>query len=144
MEGGDTAPSLWGKEGTLADGIRQGLLGDGWLLGSASALAEHSARVHRLFTQESYPADGIFEATLYFKGRPYKVVIDDRLPLYSENTPIATQRSVGGAWWGPLLEKAFAKMHQNYIRLSGGLSFEALRALTGMPTVPHLPKYYSS
>lgn len=33
-------------------------------------------------------------------------------------------------------------MHQNYVRLSGGMSFEAMRLLTGMPVILHLPKYY--
>ena len=40
------------------------------------------------------------------------------------------------------MEKAYAKMHQNYARLSGGLSFEALRTLTGMPVIPHFPMYF--
>lgn len=35
----------------------------------------------------------------------------------------------------PLLEKAYAKLHQNYDRIIGGNGDEALRALTGMPTV---------
>lgn len=34
----------------------------------------------------------------------------------------------------PLLEKAFAKLDQNYERLAGGWGYEALRTLTGMPT----------
>lgn len=33
----------------------------------------------------------------------------------------------------PLLEKAFAKIHMNYDRLSSGAGIEGLRALTGMP-----------
>lgn len=33
-------------------------------------------------------------------------------------------------------------MYQNYVRLSGGMSNEAMRLLTGMPVIMHLPKYY--
>ena len=50
--------------------------------------------------------------------------------------------SENGAWWVTILEKAYAKMHQNYVRLSGGLTFEAMRALTGMPVIPHFPMYF--
>lgn len=64
--------------------------------------------------------------------------------MYRENTPIAHQQSANGAWWPALLEKAYAKMHQNYARLAGGLSFESLRTLTGMPVVAHLPMYFAS
>lgn len=34
----------------------------------------------------------------------------------------------------PILEKAYAKLDQNYDRLVAGNGDEALRALTGMPT----------
>ena len=34
----------------------------------------------------------------------------------------------------PLMEKAYAKLDQNYERIIGGLGFEGLRTLTGMPT----------
>lgn len=47
-----------------------------------------------------------------------------------------------GGWWATILEKAYAKMNQNYVRLSGGLSFASLRALTGMPVIPHFPMYF--
>ena len=38
-----------------------------------------------------------------------------------------------GDWWVPLVEKAFAKMNLNYANLDGGMQYEAMRALTGMP-----------
>ena len=56
--------------------------------------------------------------------------------------PAAAQRTANGAWWAPILEKAVAKMYQNYVRLSGGMSNEAMRLLTGMPVILHLPKYF--
>jgi len=35
----------------------------------------------------------------------------------------------------PIMEKAFAKMNLNYDRIQGGLGFEGLRHLTGMPSL---------
>jgi len=46
----------------------------------------------------------------------------------------STAASKGGAWWMPLLEKAYAKLDQNYERIIGGMGYEGLRTLTGMPT----------
>jgi calpain-12 len=87
--------------------------------------------------------EGIFETMLWHKGNYQKVVVDDRLPMYRmPSTPISAQMNLNGGWWAPILEKAYAKMHQNYVRLSGGLSFESLRTLTGMPVIPHFPMYF--
>jgi len=45
-----------------------------------------------------------------------------------------TTRSTKGAWWMPLMEKAYAKLDQNYERIIAGMGYEGLRTLTGMPT----------
>jgi len=52
------------------------------------------------------------------------------------------EQSEDHAWWPAIIEKAYAKMVQNYARTDGGLQFEALRTLTGLPTVAHLPMYF--
>jgi hypothetical protein len=41
--------------------------------------------------------------------------------------------SSNGAWWLPILEKAYAKYSNTYASLNGGNEWEALRAMTGMP-----------
>jgi len=53
-------PSLWGSKGVLPAGTNQGLLGDCWMLASASALAEHPDRVMKMFTNTEYDSAGIF------------------------------------------------------------------------------------
>lgn len=42
-------------------------------------------------------------------------------------------RSENGAWWLPILEKAYAKFTKTYADLNGGFEMEALRAMTDMP-----------
>lgn len=44
----------------------------------------------------------------------------------------------------PLLEKAYAKFNLNYLQLNGGIEAEALRALTGKPTVVYETKDLSA
>lgn len=43
-------------------------------------------------------------------GKPYRVTIDDRLPIYQEGTTISMEQSEDGSWWPAIIEKAFAKM----------------------------------
>jgi hypothetical protein len=45
--------------------------------------------------------------------------------------------SDNGAWWLPILEKAFAKFMKTYLDLHGGFEQVALRGMTGMPVRKH-------
>jgi len=144
--------SLWGtglSDPEKSFGLKQGLINNAWFVGAASAVGEvgNGNLLKRLIVPTEYATDGLFEVQLYMHGKPYRVTIDDRLPLYSaqgteEQTPIAFEQSEDGSWWPAILEKAFAKMSQNYARTDGGLQFEALRTLTGLPTIAHLPMYF--
>jgi len=74
-------PSLWGSKGVLPDGVVQGYLGDCWFLAAAAALAEHPERIKGIFTNEDYSEAGIYQVTLYVRGQPVKIVVDDRIAL---------------------------------------------------------------
>ena len=101
-------------------------------MAAAASLAEYPERIKKLFANNVYPKEGIFEITFYMKGEPIKVVIDDRIPTAS-NAAIHAQMSTSRAWWMLILEKAYAKINMNYANLDGGFGEESLRALTGMP-----------
>ena len=82
---------------------------------------------------------GIFRFYFWVKDGWYGTNISDELPQKFKNYsryfyPWAAQESINGAFWLPLLEKAYAKLHQNYDRLTAGWGEETLRILTGMPT----------
>lgn len=47
--------------------------------------------------------------------------------------------SANGAWWMPILEKAYAKLNQSYTNLAGGPGELALHDLTGMPIKSYRP-----
>jgi len=124
------SPNLWGSKGVLPTGTNQGSLGDCWFLASAAALAEHPARIKKIFTNKSYSEAGIFELTFYRDGVPVPTVVDDRIPInegmdkaytnFGVKSPINTKPSVNGAWWQVILEKAYAKFNVNYGQLNGG------------------------
>jgi hypothetical protein len=78
----ESSPSLWGSRIQPHD-IRQGSLGDCYMVAVASALAEYPNRVKKLFVQNAYNKEGIFALNLYIKGRPEVITIDDQLPFTS-------------------------------------------------------------
>lgn len=56
---------MWGSDGVLPAGIRQGLLGSCWFLATGAALAEHPDRVKKLFVNKEYPSNGAFKVNYY-------------------------------------------------------------------------------
>lgn len=114
-------PNLWGKKGILPVGVRQGSLGDCWLLAACSALAEKPERVRRVFGNKDYPKSGIFQINLFYKGEIVRLNVDDKLPVDSKGNLINSKMSENDAWWNVILEKAFAKLNVNYLHLNGGV-----------------------
>lgn len=99
--------------------------------------------------QNEYSDNGAFQVRLFVRGEPVNVIVDDRLPAYNisramgyvENYPLINdQPSKAGAYWLTILEKAMAKLNVNYTGINGGHPGQAMRYMTGMPTVD----YYSN
>jgi len=85
---------------------------------------------------DSYPESGAFRFKFWSMNKWVGINIDDRLPVISWGSGFhtwATSKSTNGAWWTPLMEKAYAKFNQNYDRIQSGSGFEGLKALSGMP-----------
>lgn len=59
------------------------------------------------------------------------VVLDDFVPCNEKSKTAAFNHSKSGELWVILLEKAWAKIHGGYANISAGLTWEALRDLTG-------------
>lgn len=135
----DEQPSLYGEQGVRPAAIRQGAVGDCWLLASIAAIGEWPERVQKLFRGiTEYPTNGQFELDFWAFGHPAKVTIDDRLPgsiHYGKFYERFTKKSRNGAWWATIVEKAAAKYYGTYSQMNGGWMNEALWALTGMPTI---------
>lgn len=137
----DAKPELYGSLGHPAPtGIQQGQIGDCWFLASLAALSEKPHRISQLIENKHYSDAGIFRFKFYTQGKWQYINVDDQLPVMKWGSgwhTFATSRSKLGAWWVPLFEKAFAKYNQNYERIEGGLGYEGLKVLSGLPV-----KYY--
>ena len=124
---GPNGPSLYGNFGIpRPEGVVQGHLGDCWFLAAASAIAEQPERIERIIWNKEYNKQGAFRCYFWIKNGWYGVNIDDRIPTKkygSRYRPFATFPSKNGAWWMPLLEKAYAKLDQNYDRIVGGWGY---------------------
>jgi len=119
------------SQGMTSGDVKQGTLGDCWLLGAFLILA---TRPHLL--QNLIVKDGIkygFAVFQFFKnGEWQQVLVDTRLPYNREiKTPLYGHCADPTEVWVPLMEKAYAKLHKNYENLNGGSLAEALVDLTG-------------
>ena len=77
-------------------------------------MSEDSQRIQNVITESEYSAHGIFRFKFYIGGKWVSINVDDRLPVSSWRSgfwPFATGPSANGAWWMPLLEKAYAKLN---------------------------------
>ncbi|CAE8602600.1 unnamed protein product [Polarella glacialis] len=142
-------------QGAGAGAVRQGGLGDCWLMGVFACLAEFPGHAEALFEQRSLQLpDGRYSVNLFdpVQGCWRSIQIDDRVPCHSlanDSSSVAFQRAFMGAFatsgkdvpcfgqpmsgelWPLLLEKAFAKVAGSYGGLEGGLPEMAFQMLTG-------------
>ena len=119
------------KDGLRPGDVKQGLLGDCWLLGSFLCLATNPELLENLIYY-----DGIkqgFSVFQFFKDGGWKyVVVDTRIPCNTDTkTPLYGHCTDPQEFWVPLIEKAYAKLHGNYEILNGGKMVEGMVDLTG-------------
>ena len=135
--------------------VRQGAVGDCWLLSALAVVAERQDLVARVVGPAAKcPAAtrrGAFLVRLFLAGRWRGVAVDPCLPVSGRSTKVlagankvgarsndeyalAYSRAADNQLWVPLVEKAYAKSHGSYHAISGGWIAEGLLDLTGCPT----------
>lgn len=136
---GDNFPSdvFWGPNGSSSispTDIRQGYIGNCWVMAAMSALAERPERVDSIMISNDLEEHGMYAMTMYSMGVPFTQIIDDYMPMSGGNTIFA---SIGydGSFWAALVEKFFAKWYGNYEHLVGGWMNLAVAALNGSPWI---------
>ena len=118
------APALF-KDGIGSGNVVPGQLNDVWLLGALAAAANHPAQLVRNLvvseTDDGFLRSGVITFQFYKDGDWVPVSIDSRVPYgdpetVAFNSPIYGRCRDPNEVWVPLMEKALAKLHSNYVR----------------------------
>ena len=144
--------------GAGANDVKQGAIGDCWLIGALSVLATRDELLQGFAKLKIDPnadiTDDVAQAMSmgvyppmfhlyqkkgiwcfrFFKEMKWRyVIIDDRLPCNRANRlPIFGTCTNLTELWVPLIEKAYAKLHRCYESLISGFLDDALTDLTGL------------
>mmetsp|Transcript_71791 Transcript_71791/g.126757 ORF Transcript_71791/g.126757 Transcript_71791/m.126757 type:complete len:569 (+) Transcript_71791:54-1760(+) len=119
--------------------VRQGQVGDCWLLSALSALAEFDGAIAKLFKNtpsvESLPGNDFNHYTVTLNDittwTPVDVVVDERLCAKDNNSLLGCASSKTGELWACYLEKAIAAHCGGWNEIHGGTCTHAWMLLTG-------------
>jgi hypothetical protein len=138
-----TGVTMWGNNDAVDwRDVRQGSANNCYLFSALGSLTERMDLLKKNFLVQELNGVGIYAFKFYIMGKPWIVTIDDYLPFVTDNESnglkfgkLGTLEVHQSALWGPLIEKAWAKIKGSYANTNVGFVQNSLRALIGCPVV---------
>ena len=85
-----------------------------------------------MFKTQEINQQGIYALRFYIRGKPWIITVDDEFLFYFGRLRFAKQGD-NNSLWGPILEKAWAKVKGGYENSEGGFVQNGLRSIMGCP-----------
>jgi hypothetical protein len=137
--------------GAKVDDVKQGALGDCYLLAALAAVAKANPALIEQMVKDN--GDGTYDVTIYkdkgwFKKdlQPTVVKVTSSFPTDAAGNPIYAQKgstdAKGPALWVMLIEKAYAQSKGGYNKIEGGFGAPALEAITGKASTKYTVSDY--
>jgi hypothetical protein len=124
-------------DGSSSQDVIQGQLGDCWFLGALALMGTKENLLRERFFPSKQDGDqfkewGLYVVSFFKDTRMCYVIMDDRIPVFAKTGRVVFASCVDpNELWGPLIEKAYAKLHGCYKHLKGGYVHYGLGDLTG-------------
>jgi len=124
----------WGlfKDDPLPRDIKQGMLGDCYMLGAMGSLAEKPERVRQRFINKRKNKCGIYLLSVFINNIEVPMLVDDWILVDSSGSPHLAHNKRGKIWV-MLLEKAWLKALGSYCRADGGNPCNPFQFWSGLP-----------
>ena len=115
------------------DDVRQGYLGNCYLMSSLAAMTNIPQLICQLFRSFELNKNGCYEIGLNIEGQWQIVLLDDYFPCSKKTRVPIFAKPNGPELWVMLLEKAWAKINGGYLNITGGYASEVLSVFTSFP-----------
>ena len=123
--------------------IKQGNIADCYFISSIIGLTKIPNLIYNLFKIKEINSKGYYEIILFIDGQFQVVIIDDYLPIISDNE-FCFSPSLNNEIWLCLLEKAWAKINGGYANIIKGYAHHVFETLTGFPSVKLMHSSYEN
>lgn len=122
---------LDGAHGVRGDQVRQGALGDCWLLATMASLADANPEVIRDMITDN--GDGTYTVKLWIDGKRQSYVVDGDFIVAGDVPQYAGAKEKPNVLWPLVLEKAVAQAMGGYPEIEGDFPSTAMKMFLGDP-----------
>jgi hypothetical protein len=124
--------------------IKQGQLGDCYLLAAFAAMTEFPGLVEQNFKLGGKQSEnGYYEILMFIDEEWQIVILDDYIPCLAMNSWPAFSQPTRNVIWMLLLEKAWAKVNDGWSNIIAGKSVWPFHLITGFPCSIHYFNQYN-